>query len=68
MLPLEAAVWSIARHSAMARRASRSPAKTGKLAVNTALRAYVEERLAGSVVAPSGALVAEQPCPERPST
>src|SRR3984957_14506801 len=43
--------------SAMACRASRSPAKQGKLAINTALRAYVEERLAGSVVAPSGALV-----------
>src|SRR3984885_3470591 len=39
-----------------AERAARRP-KQGKLAINTALRAYVEERLAGSVVAPSGALV-----------
>jgi IS30 family transposase len=42
-----------------AERASRRP-KQGKLAINMALRAYVEERLAGIVVAPSGALV---PCP-----
>jgi len=39
-----------------AERAARRP-KQGKLAINTALRAYVEERLAGIVVAPSGALV-----------
>src|SRR6202163_4393807 len=39
-----------------AERAARRP-KQGQLAINTALRAYVEERLAGSVVAPSGALV-----------
>ena len=39
-----------------AERAARRP-KQGKLAINTALRAYVEERLAGGVVAPSGALV-----------
>jgi IS30 family transposase len=49
----------VPRHnSAMARRTSRSSAKTGKLAENAALRAYVEERLAGIVVTPSGTLVA----------
>ncbi len=37
-------------------RASRRP-KTARLAVNAALRAYVEERLAGAVVAPDGATV-----------
>ena len=39
-----------------AERSARRP-KTGKLAVNAALRAYVEERLAGTVVAPGGAVV-----------
>jgi transposase-like protein len=39
-----------------AERAAHRP-KQGKLAINMALRAYVEERLAGIVVAPSGALV-----------
>ncbi len=39
-----------------AERAARRP-KQAKLALNAALRAYVEERLAGSVVAPSGAPV-----------
>lgn len=39
-----------------AERAARRP-KKGKLANNTALRAYVEERLAGVVVAPGGTLV-----------
>jgi IS30 family transposase len=39
-----------------AERSTRRP-KAGKLAVNAALRAYVEERLAGTVIAPSGALV-----------
>lgn len=38
-------------------RAARRP-KQGKLAINSALRAYVEERLAGVIVAPSGAIVA----------
>jgi len=37
-------------------RAARRP-KHAKLAINTTLRAYVEERLAGVVVAPSGAVV-----------
>ena len=56
--PLEAAVWSIARRQRIwhAERAARRP-KQGKLAINTALRAYVEEPLAGSVCRPSGALV-----------
>ena len=40
-----------------AERSARRP-KPGKLAVNAALRTYVEERLAGTVVALSGALVA----------
>ena len=40
-----------------AERSARRP-KPGKLAVNAALRTYVEARLAGTVVAPSGALVA----------
>ena len=39
-----------------AERSARRP-KPGKLAVNASLRTYVEERLAGAVVAPSGALV-----------
>ena len=39
-----------------AERAARRP-KLAKLALNAALRAYVEERLAGVVIAPSGALV-----------
>jgi IS30 family transposase len=39
-----------------AERSARRP-KPGKLAVNAALRTYVEERLAGTVVAPGGALV-----------
>jgi hypothetical protein len=39
-----------------AERAAHRP-KQGKLAINMALRTYVEERLAGIVVAPSGALV-----------
>jgi IS30 family transposase len=39
-----------------AERAARRP-KQAKLARNAALRAYVEERLAGVVIAPSGALV-----------
>ena len=39
-----------------AERAARRP-KPGKLAENAALRAYVEERLAGIVVTPSGTLV-----------
>jgi IS30 family transposase len=39
-----------------AERSARRP-KTGKLAINAALRAYVEERLAGSVIAPSGSRV-----------
>src|SRR4051812_40202907 len=39
-----------------AERAARRP-KLAKLARNAALRAYVEERLAGVVVAPSGAAV-----------
>jgi hypothetical protein len=39
-----------------AERSARRP-KPGKLAVNAALRTYVEERLAGTVVARSGALV-----------
>ena len=39
-----------------AERSARRP-KPGKLAVNTALRTYVEERLAGTVVALGGALV-----------
>jgi IS30 family transposase len=39
-----------------AERAARRP-KQAKLARNAALRAYVEDRLAGGVVAPSGALV-----------
>src|SRR5437868_4731632 len=40
--------------SAMARRASCSSPKQAKLARSAALRTYVEERLAGVVVAPSG--------------
>jgi transposase, IS30 family len=39
-----------------AERSARRP-KAGKLVVNAALRAYVEERLGGTVVAPGGALV-----------
>jgi IS30 family transposase len=39
-----------------AERSARRP-KAGKLALNAALRAYVEERLAGTVIAPSGTLV-----------
>src|SRR5262245_66690624 len=39
-----------------AERAARRP-KQAKLALNAALQAYVEERLAGVVVAPSGAPV-----------
>jgi IS30 family transposase len=39
-----------------AERSARRP-KAGKLAVNAALRAYVEERLAGTVIAPSGTFV-----------
>jgi IS30 family transposase len=39
-----------------AERSARRP-KPAKLAVNTPLRAYVEERLAGQVIAPSGTLV-----------
>jgi IS30 family transposase len=39
-----------------AERAARRP-KPAKLALNAALRAYVEERLAGAVVAPGGAAV-----------
>jgi len=45
-----------------AERAARRP-KPGKLAENAALRAYVEQRLAGIVVTPSGTLVAGRPCP-----
>ncbi len=40
-----------------AERAARRP-KPAKLAVNAALRSYVQERLAGTVVAPGGAAVA----------
>ena len=51
MLPLEAAVLEYRATAAQwHRRASRSSAKPGKLAVNAALRAYVEERLAGIVI------------------
>ncbi len=44
-----------------AERAGRRP-KQAKLALNAALRTYVEERLAGVVVAPSGALFAARLC------
>src|SRR3954453_16044699 len=40
-----------------AERAARRP-KPAKLALNPSLRAYVQERLAGSVIAPSGAAIA----------
>ena len=43
--------------SAMARRARCSPPKAGEACAQRALRTYVEERLAGVVVAPSGAPV-----------
>ena len=44
-----------------AERAARRP-KQGKLALNAALQAYVEERLAGVGVAPSGVLVHQPGC------
>ena len=56
---LEAGAWSIVRPQRngmpSGRRAAQSQAK---LAVNAALRTYVEERLAGVIVAPSGVPVA----------
>ena len=57
MLPPEVVVWSIAR-----RRRSGTPndllvARRGEACAQRGLRTYVEERLAGVVVAPSGAFV-----------
>ena len=48
-----------------AERSARRPKPT-KLALNTALRTYVEERLAGVVVAPSGVPFLVPPCLEGP--
>jgi transposase-like protein len=45
-----------------AERAARRP-KQGKLAINTALRLYVEERLAGASSLRAGLLCPAQPCP-----
>src|SRR5829696_6714189 len=44
-------------HRPVARRAGWSPPEAAKLAVNAALRRYVQERLAGMVIAPGGAAV-----------
>jgi IS30 family transposase len=47
-----------------AERSARRP-KAAKLAQNSSLRVYVEERLAGNVAAPNGAVVAGPPVPWR---
>jgi IS30 family transposase len=59
MPPLEAAVWSTARQQRNGTPSDPlADQNRGKLTVNAALRTYVEARLAGTVVAPSGVLVA----------
>ena len=46
---------------------ARPPPKAGEASRNAALRTYVEERLAGVVVARAGLLFPARSCPEKPS-
>ena len=57
MPPPAAVAWSIGRQPHSGMPTARRAAKPAKLAVNPALRQYVQDRLAGTVVAPDGAAV-----------